>query len=95
MTFHGHKTKLTIHLLTLSISTHTRSLGVHISFVRSIAMDSWTPAQLKLMKAGGNDACNKYLHSKGVSKTASIKEKYESQAAALYKEVLKLSLIHI
>lgn len=66
-----------------------RSLGVHITFVRSIAMDSWTPAQLKLMKAGGNDACNKYLHSKGVSKTASIKEKYESQAAALYKEVLK------
>lgn len=66
-----------------------RSLGVHISFVRSIAMDSWTPAQLKIMRAGGNDACNNYLHSKGVSKTASIKEKYDTDAAALYKEVIK------
>jgi len=66
-----------------------RSLGVHISFVRSIAMDSWTPAQLAIMRTGGNDACNQYLHNKGVPKTASIKEKYDSDAAALYKLVIK------
>jgi ADP-ribosylation factor GTPase-activating protein 1 len=66
-----------------------RSLGVHISFVRSIAMDSWTPAQLKIMKAGGNDSCNSFLHARGVSKQATIQEKYNSDAAALYKEVLK------
>jgi len=41
------------------------------------------------MRAGGNDKCNNYLHSKGISKTASIKDKYENDAAALYKEVLK------
>ncbi len=52
-------------------------------------MDSWTPAQIGLMNAGGNDKCNSFLQSKGVPKTASIKEKYESDAAALYKEVLK------
>ncbi len=52
-------------------------------------MDSWTPTQLKMMKSGGNDACNNFLHSKGVPKTASIQEKYNSDAAALYKQVLK------
>jgi hypothetical protein len=52
-------------------------------------MDSWTPVQLTIMKAGGNDSCNNYLWKKGVPKTASIKEKYESDAAALYKLVIK------
>lgn len=66
-----------------------RSLGVHISFVRSIAMDSWTPAQLALMKAGGNDKCNAYLAAKGIDKRTPIKQKYESDAAQLYKLVLK------
>lgn len=66
-----------------------RSLGVHISFVRSIAMDSWTPHQLEIMLTGGNDKVNKFLLSKGVPKGACIKAKYESDAAALYKEILK------
>jgi hypothetical protein len=52
-------------------------------------MDSWTPAQMKIMKAGGNDKCNSFLHARGVSKQATIQEKYNSDAAALYKEVLK------
>mmetsp|Transcript_8543 Transcript_8543/g.21342 ORF Transcript_8543/g.21342 Transcript_8543/m.21342 type:complete len:478 (-) Transcript_8543:905-2338(-) len=67
-----------------------RSLGVHISFVRSIAMDSWTDKQLALMKNGGNSKCNDYLKSKGVDpKTTPIKAKYESSHAQLYKEILK------
>ena len=77
------------HSMKHSIPFHDSSLGVHISFVRSIAMDAWTPAQMKIMKAGGNDACNNFIQARGVSKTASIKEKYESDAAALYKEVIK------
>jgi len=65
------------------------SLGVHITFVRSIAMDSWTPEQLKIMIAGGNSKCASYLSNKGIDKNASIKSKYESDVAQLYKEVLK------
>ena len=69
--------------------TFFSSLGVHISFVRSIAMDSWTDKQMAIMKGGGNDKCNQYLKSKGIDPRAPIKQKYESDAAQLYKEVLK------
>lgn len=65
------------------------SLGVHISFVRSVAMDSWNPKQLLLMKAGGNAKCAAFLSQKGVPATTPIKQKYESPAAQLYKEVLR------
>lgn len=66
-----------------------RSLGVHVTFVRSIAMDSWTDTQLALMKCGGNAKCAAYLKEHGVDMNASIREKYESPAAQLYKEILK------
>mmetsp|Transcript_19520 Transcript_19520/g.39538 ORF Transcript_19520/g.39538 Transcript_19520/m.39538 type:complete len:441 (-) Transcript_19520:315-1637(-) len=52
-------------------------------------MDSWTDPQLKLMKCGGNQKCATYLASKGVPSSTPIKAKYESDAAQLYKEVLK------
>ena len=70
-------------------TTLNRSLGVHISFVRSIAMDSWTPAQMQLMKLGGNSKCQSYLSSKGILPSTPIKQKYESDVAQLYKEILK------
>jgi len=66
-----------------------RSLGVHISFVRSIAMDSWTPAQMDIMKKGGNQKCISYISAKGVLPSTPIKQKYESDAAQLYKHILK------
>ena len=62
---------------------------MHISFVRSIAMDSWTPAQLKIMNDGGNKKFMDYITSKGIPASTPIKEKYESDAAQLYKEILK------
>ena len=49
----------------LECSGQHRSLGVHISFVRSIAMDSWTAPQLAKMLASGNDMVNKALASTG------------------------------
>ena len=35
-----------------------RSLGVHISFVRSVNLDSWTEAQVEFMEKWGNTRCN-------------------------------------
>ena len=63
----------------------SRSLGVHISFVRSIAMDSWTDQQLAMMKNGGNDKLNSYLEQNGINRRTPIKQKYESDVAQLYK----------
>lgn len=73
-----------------------RGLGTHISFVRSVRMDSWTPQQLKLMKQGGNKRCNDFLQSHGILQLTgdreTIQQKYDSPAAELYKEVLKAEI---
>ena len=37
-----------------------RSLGTHISFVRSCTLDSWTPEQARLMRRVGNKVANEY-----------------------------------
>jgi len=66
-----------------------RSLGVHISFVRSVRMDSWTEKQLAIMRLGGNDKLNARLKTKGIDKQTPIRQKYENDHAQLYKEVLK------
>ncbi|KAG2326549.1 hypothetical protein Bca52824_009277 [Brassica carinata] len=40
-----------------------RGLSVHISFVRSITMDSWSEIQIKKMESGGNERLNSFLAS--------------------------------
>lgn len=76
-------------LFCLECSGAHRSLGVHISFVRSLVMDSWTDQQLSIMKVGGNDAYAKYLIEHGISSSAPIRQKYENSSAQFYKEILK------
>jgi len=78
----------------LECSGQHRSLGTHISFVRSVKMDSWTPQQLASLKAGGNDKCKQFLAEKGgidmtVLTPHSIKTKYSSPAAELWRQVIK------
>eukprot|EP01036_Dinobryon_divergens_P031117 gene31117-40465_t len=41
----------------LECSGRHRALGVHISFVRSVSMDSWNDKQIQMMRIGGNDKC--------------------------------------
>ncbi|KAG0374466.1 Zn finger-containing GTPase- Activating Protein for ARF [Mortierella sp. AD032] len=66
-----------------------RSLGVHISFVRSISMDKWSDEQLKKMELGGNLKAKDFFEaSPDYFQGMSIKEKYSSVFATQYKEKL-------
>jgi len=62
-----------------------------LSFVRSVQMDSWTEREIKSMQVGGNKQMNDFLSSHRVSRKSSIKKKYNSSAAALYREMYDFS----
>eukprot|EP00917_Polyrhabdina_sp_WS-2016_P027791 GHVP01059346.1.p1 GENE.GHVP01059346.1~~GHVP01059346.1.p1 ORF type:complete len:304 (+),score=55.02 GHVP01059346.1:22-933(+) len=76
----------------LDCSAHHRSLGVHISFVRSTSLDEWAPKQLERMSTGGNKTAGEYLPSKDCHDGSDIKKKYNSMKATKYKERLDLLL---
>ncbi|KAF9904366.1 Zn finger-containing GTPase- Activating Protein for ARF [Linnemannia zychae] len=66
-----------------------RSLGVHISFVRSISMDKWSDDQMKKMELGGNIKAKDFFEaSPDYYQGMSIKDKYSSVFATQYKEKL-------
>ncbi|KAK9763879.1 Zn finger-containing GTPase- Activating Protein for ARF [Basidiobolus ranarum] len=66
-----------------------RSLGVHISFVRSVTMDKWSKEQLKRMELGGNKRALEFFQSQpDYREGLSIREKYTSHFADLYREKL-------
>ncbi|XP_069506892.1 ADP-ribosylation factor GTPase-activating protein 1 isoform X6 [Ambystoma mexicanum] len=71
----------------LECSGKHRGLGVHISFVRSVTMDKWKDAELEKMKVGGNAKCRVFLESQeDYDACWSMQEKYNSRAAALYRD---------
>ncbi|CCE64298.1 hypothetical protein TPHA_0H00900 [Tetrapisispora phaffii CBS 4417] len=67
--------------------TH-RSLGVHISFVRSITMDQFKPEELVRMEKGGNEPFIEYMKSHGIDLTLPPKIKYDNPIAQDYKDKL-------
>jgi ADP-ribosylation factor GTPase-activating protein 1 len=73
----------------LECSGKHRGLGVHISFVRSVSMDSWSDLQLKKMQVGGNAALNSFLFQYGIAKGTHIVQKYNSKAAGLYRNKIQ------
>ncbi|ESO96202.1 hypothetical protein LOTGIDRAFT_202235, partial [Lottia gigantea] len=71
----------------LECSGKHRSLGVHLSFVRSVSMDKWKDAELRKMEVGGNRKAKDFFDSQSdYNSGMNIHQKYNSRAAALYKD---------
>ncbi|KAF8897805.1 ArfGap-domain-containing protein [Infundibulicybe gibba] len=77
--------------------TH-RGFGVHISFVRSVSMDTWHEEQIKRMQLGGNkpfrDFMSSYMPAEqgGYKAGSSPHDTYHCWAATQYREKLDATL---
>lgn len=69
----------------LECSGKHRGLGVHLSFVRSVTMDKWKESELEKMKVGGNSKMKSFFEAREGA-NGPIRTKYNTKAAALYKD---------
>jgi len=88
-------------VLCLSCAGIHRGLGVHVSFVRSLKLDIWSPIQVNIMIHGGNSKCREFLTCHGgytidnvynasdSNPGQVIRERYSSDAAKWFSESLK------
>ena len=66
-----------------------RSLGVEISTIRSLQIDSWTDKQILYLSKGGNEKFKKFLSEYQIDSKSQIDLKYKSKAADYYRKSLK------
>ena len=74
-------------LLCIKCAGIHRGLGVSISFVKSLTIDTWNEKQRKLLINGGNHALEDYFNYYSIS-DKEISYKYKTRAAKFYREKL-------
>lgn len=80
--------------LCLECSGEHRSMGVHLTFVRSATLDSFTPVQIIQVAAGGNGRAKEFFRKHGIVgkrkdiSSDGLKLDYASAAAAKYRDLL-------
>lgn len=77
--------------LCLECSGEHRRKGVHISFVRSVELDKFTPDQMVQMACGGNGKAWEYFSQHAMGKTSGTGRavEYTSKFAVKYKQQLE------
>jgi len=81
--------------LCLDCSATHRSMGVHLTFVRSVDLDEWTQEQIDSMRLGGNGNARAYFRKHGFTDLygGKTEKKYRSKAALSYKSELAKSMM--
>lgn len=64
-----------------------RGFGTHISFIRSVALDTWTPDQVRRFAMGGNARFREYLAKYDLLNFEQA-AKYKTRAAEIYRRNL-------
>ena len=79
----------------LSFISELQSFVVILSsFVRSVTMDKWKDLELEKMKAGGNNRARQFMKSQpDYDPSWNLQEKYNSKAAALYRDKVKYMFV--
>ena len=60
-----------------------------MTFVRSVELDKWKPAELEVMKRGGNLNARQFFRAHGITDMEKTEQKYKSRAAHMYRSHLK------
>ena len=62
----------------MDCSGEHRGFGVNVSFIKSVTLDSWTQAQVNIMKVGGNQRLRDFLMKNGMPDELDKKDIYAS-----------------
>jgi hypothetical protein len=76
-------------LLCLKCAGVHRGLGVDISTIRSLQIDSWTDKQILYLSHGGNFKLQKFWEEYSINPKDSVEKKYKSKAGDYYRKYLK------
>eukprot|EP00903_Cladosiphon_okamuranus_P011927 g11203.t1 len=75
-------------LLCVKCAGRHRSLGTHLTVIKSLTMDRWDAGQVRRMELGGNGQLRAWF-KKCQTENSALEMKYRTKAATLYRENLR------